>query len=418
MATRIAQKTGNWSDVTVWDGGTTKPGAGDIAQTGAYTVTIDEDVTCTAIEATSSGHYEVTAGGITINANVVMASSYATNGGLRLTHATGTVTINGDISGTSGTPAVNNSGAGTLTVVGDVAAPPVTNARGINNNSTGTVNVTGNVAASSGNGSNGVRATGNGNINIIGNIVGGAGANASGVVQSGTGTIAITGDATAGAGASAGAYNEDGSGVITISGTATGGSEASAHGAHNLSTGTITVDQAIGGTNPTANGLYGANSGGTTTYKRIGSAANGMSAVGGFCKMVVDADYNVIVVKDSAGNDVSMSNDYPAVTDVKDGVVYNRTTLEGTLTELGVPDDVFILESAGGTYHAPSVGEVIDTAVFGAASGTAGTFAIPAEADVEAGVTYGAGGTEFEGTLVVAAGGGGVPVIGGNVTRR
>ena len=51
--------------------------------------------------------------------------------------------------------------------------------------------------------------------------------------------------------------------------------------------------------------------------------------------MVVDADYNVIVVKDSAGNDVSMSNDYPAVTDVKDGVIYNRTTLEGTLAAGG-----------------------------------------------------------------------------------
>ena len=63
-------------------------------------------------------------------------------------------------------------------------------------------------------------------------------------------------------------------------------------------------------------GLWGDNSGGTTTYKRIGSQTNGNSALGGFCKMVVDADYNVIVVKDSAGNDVSMSNDYPAAAKV------------------------------------------------------------------------------------------------------
>jgi len=70
-----------------------------------------------------------------------------------------------------------------------------------------------------------------------------------------------------------------------------------------------------------------------------------------------------------------------------------------------------------GTYHAPAVGEVIDTAVFGPASGTAGTFAIPAEADVKDGVGYGEDGTEFEGELV-AGGGGGVPVIGGNVVRR
>jgi len=92
------------------------------------------------------------------------------------------------------------------------------------------------------------------------------------------------------------------------------------------------VDQAIGGTHADANGLYGTNSGGTTTFKRIGSAANGASALGGYCKLVVDADYNVLVVKDSAGNDVSMSNDYPATTAVKLGTIYNRTTQSGTYT--------------------------------------------------------------------------------------
>ena len=39
-----------------------------------------------------------------------------------------------------------------------------------------------------------------------------------------------------------------------------------------------------------------------------------------------------------------------------------------------------------------------------------GTLQIPAEADVKLGVGYGGGGTEFTGTL--AAGGGGVPLIG------
>ena len=67
------------------------------------------------------------------------------------------------------------------------------------------------------------------------------------------------------------------------------------------------------------------------------TGANGMGALGGYCKMVVDQDYNVIVVKNAAGDDVSMSNDYPAVTDVKDGVIYNRTTLEGTLVAGGRP---------------------------------------------------------------------------------
>ena len=40
-----------------------------------------------------------------------------------------------------------------------------------------------------------------------------------------------------------------------------------------------------------------------------------------------------------------------------------------------------------------------------------GTFTIPTEAQVEDGVTFGAGGTEFEGTLVTG-GGGASPVFG------
>jgi len=359
-----------------------------VAQTGAYTVTIDADITCTAIEATSSGHFEVTAGGRTINANFVMASSYATNGGLRCTHTTGTVTLNGTISGTAGTVAVGNNGAGTLTVVGATVTAPAgtSSSRGINNASTGTVNVTADVYASANSSSNGVRATGNGNINITGNVFGGVANIAVGVFQSGTGTIAISGNATAGAGtASHGSHNEDSAGVITIGGTATGGSETDTYGALNQSTGTIAVDQAIGGTNKDAPGLYGTVTGGTTTYKRIGSAANGNSAVGGFCKLVVDADYNVIVVKDSAGDDVSLSNDYPAAAKVISDTTYNRTTVVGT-------------------YHAPSVGEVIDTAVFGAASGTSGTFKVPPASKVEDDYQYGASGTQYTGEL--AAGGG------------
>jgi hypothetical protein len=43
-------------------------------------------------------------------------------------------------------------------------------------------------------------------------------------------------------------------------------------------------------------------------------------------------------------------------------------------------------------------------------SGVAGTLTLPAEADVETGVTYGAGGTEFTGTLAGGAGGG--PLVG------
>jgi hypothetical protein len=103
----------------------------------------------------------------------------------------------------------------------------------------------------------------------------------------------------------------------------------------------------------------------------------------------------------------------PAEADVKDGVQYGAdgTEYEGTLVGGGenntYPPIADVLDTADpygpvadpitGIYHAPSVGEVIDTAVFGPSSGTSGTFAVPAEADVKDGVGYGADGIEFEG---------------------
>lgn len=62
----------------------------------------------------------------------------------------------------------------------------------------------------------------------------------------------------------------------------------------------------------------------------------------------------------------------------------------------------------------PAVGNVTEDDTV---DGATGTFAVPTEAQVESGVGFGAGGTEFEGTLS-AGGGGGVPVFGGNVIRR
>jgi hypothetical protein len=85
-------------------------------------------------------------------------------------------------------------------------------------------------------------------------------------------------------------------------------------------------------------GLAGSNSGGTTTFKRIGSAANGASALGGFCKLVVDATVNQVTYKRSdTGADYSLSNDYPAVADVRDGTVYKLGALEGELAAGGGP---------------------------------------------------------------------------------
>ena len=60
MTTIVAKATGNYSATGTWTGDAV-PGSTDTAQTGAYTVTIDGDITATAIEATSSGHFVVSA---------------------------------------------------------------------------------------------------------------------------------------------------------------------------------------------------------------------------------------------------------------------------------------------------------------------------------------------------------------------
>ena len=86
MATIVAQANGNFSDTATWTGGVV-PGAGDIAQTGNYAVTIDASVTCT-LNPTGSGYFVVTTGGITIMGDVVMQSSHA-GGGLRAAHGSG-----------------------------------------------------------------------------------------------------------------------------------------------------------------------------------------------------------------------------------------------------------------------------------------------------------------------------------------
>ena len=73
MATIVAQANGNFSNPATWAGGVV-PGAGDIAQTGNYAVTIDASITCT-LNPTGSGRFDVTTGGITITGDLVMQSS-------------------------------------------------------------------------------------------------------------------------------------------------------------------------------------------------------------------------------------------------------------------------------------------------------------------------------------------------------
>jgi phage gp37-like protein len=71
--------------------------------------------------------------------------------------------------------------------------------------------------------------------------------------------------------------------------------------------------------------------------------------------------------------------DYPAISDVRQGVQYDSGAKTGTL-------------------NLPAVGDVEESVTFDGGTKT-GTFKNPGIANVREGVKYGAGGTEFEGTL-------------------
>lgn len=384
MATIVAAQTGDWSAGATWDGGT-PPGVGDTAQTGAYAVTIDQDITVTQLNPTSSGYFKVTAADIDIVADVVMASTY-NGGGLRFEHAAGTCTLTGSVTGGS---AINTYG---------------------------------------------VRVQGAGDLTIAGNMTGGSGATSHGVINASTGTVTLTGNATGGSSSGCGVQNNS-TGTITVSGTATGGSGVVSYGAINVSTGTVRVGTAVGGTYVTSGqvscGLFGANSGGTTTFKVAQHSTVTVFPLGGFCQVEYDQDVNYIrVTRDSDDANVDLSNDYPAEADVEIGVVYQLGNLTGTLdvgcdypaesdVRLGVDYDsggstgtldlpaeadvqegvTFDGATQTGTFAAPSEDDVRDGTTYGAAAEFTGNMTLPAEEDVETGVTYGTDGTEYTGTL-------------------
>ena len=211
--------------------------------------------------------------------------------------------------------------------------------------------------------------TGANGVTITGAVTGGSGSYAYGAVNQNPGTLTITGAVTGGSGAGAhGALNQS-TGTLTITGAVTGGSVANAFGARNNGTGTLTINGTVAASSTArAFGVYN-NSTGVITV--IGSLVDTelCSAYAGaiFWQPASMAHYHQTPWNGSYNFRYTVP---PMAQNVRDGVQ------RGYMLE--VPDN--------------------------------GTLQIPAEADVKAGVGYGAGGTEFTGTL--AAGGGGVPLIG------
>ena len=158
MATIVAVRSGNWSDTShvtgPWPGGstpTTKPGVDDTVQSGAFIVTIDEDVTVALLEAVSTGYFEVTSAPSlpvvrTITANVL--SNGLGEGALKISNPSGKVVLIGDINvaANRNTYAIYNTGVmGNIT--GDLTAGNADGAWAVYNNGGTIGDITGDLTA-------------------------------------------------------------------------------------------------------------------------------------------------------------------------------------------------------------------------------------------------------------------------------
>lgn len=381
MANRYATKSGNWSDVTVWDGGTTLPTTGDTVRPNTFTVTIDQSVTVTELRhdasapAAAGGTFNVTATGFTITANVTGANSatlltfsaaspatlaiagnvsaVASSGVASVVTVsnTGTLTITGNVTGTnSGTGVLVISAAGVVNMTGNVVGASGSNAASnpdtIRITGVAMLNVTGNVTASSISGSTqvSINNASTGTVNVTGNVTGGGNGHGSSqyaIVNNAGGTINVTGTVTGGTNAAAIANLSTGSVVITGDLVPSSAVSAVVAGINvytgaNTTTGTVKV---IGNIQSQSNGHAGYGNGSllidasATMYHAyrvsVGGAERKLYTGGTNLGQPVAGDVRYATVF-GASNEFTGSLRVPAAQYVSQGVLVDNTT--GTLT--------------------------------------------------------------------------------------
>jgi hypothetical protein len=192
MANVYAVKSGNWSDVTVWNTGALPTSADDVYSNG-FTVTIDQDVTVLSIRNTAQSPAVAGGGYILSGTFTVSATSggFVTGATRLLTYTGSNCVLNGNITG-SGTTAivtVYHDSTGLLTINGIITLPSTSpdNTFVIQTNSTGGLNINGDIIKLGR--AETLRVGSACTVNIVGNLV----ANTAG---SGGACVNITGAAT------------------------------------------------------------------------------------------------------------------------------------------------------------------------------------------------------------------------------
>lgn len=362
MADIRAAQSGNFNTTTTWVGGVI-PGAGDVAYSNTFTITVNTTRTVQAISnaagtsITVGGTFSVQGGcNLTCtNANGVVQgntnTSVVTTANLTLGNS---ATINAVITNnttTSFAPAVSFSSAGTLNINGNCTGSGNQNGSdAVNISGTGTLNIVGNVAGPSTSSvtSCGLNITGGATVNVTGNVLGGGGSSFTTpnaplgiLLNNGNAIVSVTGNVSP-TGGTPGIYNV--SGTLTVNGTCQSSSTSPAIGVGGV--GQITrlsgpfLLGASGNVNPVIAASWRWAPTQIPTYYEV-------STSGGTTKRNMFTADNI-----PTGN-------YPTAANVRNGIVYGPN-LENTGT-LAVP-------AAGSVALGVSVDNTVGTAVLTSAA--------------------------------------------------
>lgn len=429
MPNRWAVANGNWSAAATWSG-SLKPTSNDDVFSNNFTVNVDESFTVLSLNNTATTG--VTAGG-TFNFNTAGVSGSATSitsclgvgaaNLLQITAATGLVNINLSSAVSSGGvngSVITHTGNCNLNINGVSFTGGISTVNAdfcIGKSSTGTITITGSLFGSNGsaNADKGAFSSTNGNTIIVGNVIGGTAAVRVRTILQTAGSLTITGNITP-----MSAFSSNGSTVNFTGTTLTiNGNLVTGVGANVLSSGTTIITGDVNGTT-NASG-YGLSTSGVTTINGnvIGATGTGIvttstaaltvngnvSSTGGGAGIASTAAANVITVN---GN-VSASSAAPAIfctvvgnVLILSGSLYNTNGRQAAyvpniLVNQSLPMVAQFFSSAGQNItmysqdtlaNYPSASNVRQGTVYGVASGSTGTLAIPNATDVRSGVTY------------------------------
>lgn len=403
---------GNFDDANGWSTNPAGPGdttatdsgggvyivgaAGNTLDLNGVAVTLNQSVTAALIQASGATGNLAVSGTRVINANVTYSGTNTAAG--MITIAAGTnLTINGLTTNSSSGYALSQTLSGILTAsnVGSTVLNSTGSGRCLSSSGTGAITISGNIECGTGYGvvlgssSAGHSWSGNGSVTAAGYPI----------YQS-AGTLTWT----PGSGTSA-AVSGTGSSVVTVAGGTLiiAGNVSTSATSTSVST-MIAPILVRGGTLQYTGSRTLAASADCEITLRTGGTINLATATAALSL----ANSGTFVIRVHAGTLNTADAGAGAAS-----VVNQTTTSYAAIVGVGAANKAII---TGPTL--PAAGDVDSTAAqFGyAAALVTPTLVVPAEAEVEDGVGYGAGGTEFEGTL--AAGGGGVPVFGGHVARR